>query len=132
MTLLPQRFVLPPSGTPHSSRVNHGVFGKKFFDVLNESVSRIDSIEPVGNVAEMGVKFKGVYVSVRNPRHRRLTRQLRHNRKTTVPNAGMVSTLVSQDGDAGQPTAQDKMLRQSEILCHLVFCRMVRKVGIEL
>ena len=129
--LLPKRFVFPSSGTPHSGGINNRVFGEQSLDVLCESVAWVDSVEPVGDIAQVRVKFKGVYVSIRNPGHSCLSRQLWHDRKPAVPDAGMVGALVAQDGDAGQPTAKNDMLRQPKILCHLVFCRMVRKVGIE-
>ncbi len=129
--LLPQRFVLPPSGHPHCGRVNVGVFGKQRLNVVSESINRIDCVEPVGDAAELGVEFKRMEVSVGNPRQSGLSGQFRHDRETAVPDTGMVGALVSQDGDTGQPTAKDEVLRQSEVLCHQIFCRVVGKVGVE-
>lgn len=51
--LLPQRFVLPTSWTPHSGRVNDGVLLEQVLDVLRKCVRRIDAVEPVGDMAEI-------------------------------------------------------------------------------
>ena len=118
-------------GESHGCRGNHRVFGKQSLDVFDESVRRINGVQPIGDATELGIKFKGMYVPVCNPRHRCLSRQYRHNRETAVPDASMVSTLVSQYSDACQPTAQNEMLRQSEVLCHQIFRSIVRKVSVE-
>ena len=67
MQLLPQRLVLPSSGTPHGSGVNDGVCGEQSLDVIGEGVGWVDSIEPVGYAAELGIKFEGMKVLVGNP-----------------------------------------------------------------
>ena len=128
---LPQWFFLPPFGESHGGRVNGGIVGEQCLDVLNESVRRINGVQPIGDATKLRIKFKMMYVPVCNPRQSCLSRQLGHNRKTTIPDAGMVSTFVSQDSDTCQPTAQNEMLRQPEVFCHQIFRSMVREVGIK-
>lgn len=129
--LLPQWLVLPIFGKSHCSRGYHRVFGKQNLDVLNESVCRIDGIEPIGDVAEVGIEFIRMNVPVRNPRQRCSSWQNRHNRETAIPNTCMVGAFVTQNGDTGQPTAQNEILRQAKISCYKIFCRVVRIVRIE-
>ena len=129
--LLPQRLVLPTSGTPHSGGINNRIFGKQCFDVLCKGVRRIDGIEPVGDIAQVGIEFVWMDISISNPYQRRPSWQYWHNRETTVPNTGMMGAFVAQNGDTGQPTAQNKVLRQTEIPRYKVFCRVVRKVCVE-
>lgn len=101
LLLLPQRLILPSSGESHGGRVNNGVLGEQSLDVLDESVGRIDGIEPVGDIAQVGVEFIRMNVSICNPWQRRSSWKYRHNWETTVPNTGMVGTLVSQNGNTG-------------------------------
>ena len=129
--LLPQRFVPPPARTPHGGRIDGGVFGEQCLDVLGESIRRIDGVKPVGDIAQVGVELIRLDVPVRNPRQRCSSWQNRHNRETAVPDTGMVGAFVAQNGDAGQPTAQNEVLRQTEIPRYKVFCRVVGKVRVE-
>ena len=55
--LLPQRFVSPPTRTPHGCGVYHGIFDEQGLDVLCEGICRIDGIKPVGDVAQVGVEL---------------------------------------------------------------------------
>ena len=57
--LLPQRFILPSSWKPHRSRVDNRIFHEQGLDVLGEGVGRIDAVEPVGDVAQMGIELVG-------------------------------------------------------------------------
>ena len=79
----------------------------------------------------MGIEFIWMDAPVNNPRQCCSSWQHRHNRKTTVPDTGMVGTLITQDGDAGQPTTKDQMLRKPKILGHQVLCCIIGKVGVE-
>lgn len=129
--LLPQRFILPVSWKSHCGWVNSGVLREQSLDIFCEGVGWNYAVEPIGDIAQMRIELERVQVPVRYPRQSGLSRQFWHNWETAVPNTGVVGTLITQDGDAGQPTTQDQMLRQSEILCHQVLCCIVGKVGIE-
>ena len=65
--LLPQRFALPVAGHPHRGRGNNRVFREQCLEVLRECVSRIDAVEPVGDVAQMGIEFVGSELTIGNP-----------------------------------------------------------------
>ena len=128
---LPQRFVLPFLRESHCGSGYCGIPRKQSPDVVCECALGIDGTEPIGYAAELGIKLEGMNVPVGNPRQSGLSRQFGHDGETAIPDTGMVSTLVSQDSEAGEPTAQNEMLRQSEILCHQVFSCVIGKVGVE-
>ena len=65
--LEPQRFILPSSWKPHRSRVDNRIFHEQGLDVLGEGVGRIDAVEPVGDVAQMGIEFVGSELTIGNP-----------------------------------------------------------------
>lgn len=129
--LLPQRLILIPSRKAHGGRGDNRIFLKQSLNVLDENVRWINTVEPVADVAQMGIEFIGMDVPINNPRQCCSSWQNGHNRKTTVPDTGMVGTFVSQNSDAGQPTTQNQMLWQSKILGHQVLCCIVGKVGVE-
>lgn len=112
--LLPQRFLPPPSGHPHCSRVNHRIFGKQCLDVLGESIGRIDGVEPIGDVAEVGIEFVGSELSIRNPSIGKSSWKAGIDYDSCVPKAGMVGTDVTNDGDTAQPTAHILKLWDAE------------------
>ena len=128
---MPQRLILPPSGEAHGGRIDDGIIGEQSLDVLGEGVCGVDGIKPVCDIAQVRIELVWMNVSICNPWLRRPSWQYWHNRETAVPNAGMMGTLISQDGDTGQPTAQNEVLRQAKIPCYKVFCTMVGKVRIE-
>ena len=103
--LLPKRFFLPTSGTAHSSGVNTWVFGKQRLDVLGEGVRRIDGIEPVGDIAEMGIKPIGCDLACYYPLvgHTCWNTGIYYN--VCIPKTSMMSADVSNDRNASQPTA---------------------------
>lgn len=130
--LLPQWFVLPISLEPHCHGVNDWIFRKQRLDVVSERTGGIERTKPVGDVAKLDVKLVGKNISVCYPWVFCSSRQYWHNGEATVPHTGMVGTFVAQNCHAGQPTAQNEMLKQSEFSCYKVFGSMVGKVGIKL
>ena len=102
-SLLPQWFVLPSSWKSHRRRINDGVLREQGLDVLGEGIGRIDAIEPVGNVAEMGVKFVGGNLSVGYPRTWQASWQAGCNNDIGIPKASVMGTDVSYDGKATKP-----------------------------
>ena len=86
LLLFPQRLTLPSfSGHPHCGRVNDRILGKQCLDVLREGVCRIDGVEPVGDVAEVGIEFIGKNSPVSNPWECCSSWQYGHDRETAVP-----------------------------------------------
>ena len=54
--LLPQRFVLPPTGKTHHGGLHHWVSAQERSEVLNEGVLGIDAVEPIGNAAKLRIE----------------------------------------------------------------------------
>ena len=53
---MPQRLVLPPTGEAHHGGLHARIFCQKRFEVLNEGVLRIDTVEPVGDAAKLRIE----------------------------------------------------------------------------
>ena len=101
--LLPKRLILVPSRKAHCSRINVGILREQGFDVLRECVRGVDAIEPVGDIAQMGIEFVGRNLSVSYPRTRQASWQAGCNNDIGIPKAGMMGTDVSNDGKATKP-----------------------------
>ena len=54
--LLPQRFILPPTGKTHHGGLHHWVSAQERSEVLNEGVLGIDAVEPIGNAAKLRIE----------------------------------------------------------------------------
>ena len=61
VTLLPQRLVLPSSGKAHCCWVDHGVLREQGLDVLDESIRRINGVEPVACQTKITDGIKNVF-----------------------------------------------------------------------
>ena len=61
--LLPQRFILPPTGKTHHGGLHHWVSAQERSEVLNEGVLGIDAVEPIGNAAKLRIaRVMGCFV----------------------------------------------------------------------
>ena len=101
--LLPKRFVFPSSGTPHSGGINNRVFGEQSLDVLCESVRRIDSVEPVGDVTEMGVELVTIDLAVDYPWIRQIVGNVWLYHDVDVPETSVMGTDITNNSNATQP-----------------------------
>ena len=131
LDLFPQRLVLPPSGHPHSGRINSRVLGKKRLDILGECVCRIDGIEPVGDVAKVGIEFVTIDLSVGNPWIRKVVGNVRLDYDIDIPKASVVGTDVADNRNTTQPVTQILILWDHETTAHSLFCSTIVHVGIE-
>ena len=102
--LLPQRFTLPPSWKSHRGRVNNRIFREQSLDVLRECVGRIDAVEPVGDVAQMGIEFVGSKLTIGYPSIGKATGKAGVDDYNCIPESGMVSADITDDCYAAQPT----------------------------
>ena len=129
---LPQRLILIPSWEPHGARGDNGVLCKQRLDVLRESVRRIDAAEPVGDVAEVKIKFVECYLPVGYPSIWQTIREVGLNYNVGIPKAGMVGTNVTNDCNAAKPVAHILELGNHETAADSFLCSTVVHVGIEL
>ena len=104
LPLLPKRFVLPPSWASHGCGGNDRVFGKQGLDVLGEGVGRIYGVEPVGDVAEMGVELVGGELPNGYPSIGKATGKAGVDDYNCIPESGIVSADITDDCYAAQPT----------------------------
>ena len=130
--LLPQRFILPASGHPHCGWVNGGEFREQCLDVFGEGVSRVDGVEPVGNVAEVWIKFVGGELSICNPSIGKSAWKAGINDDNSIPKAGMVGTDVANDGDTAQPTAHIFKFWDAKTTADGLFGSTVVHIAVEL
>ena len=128
---LPQRFLQPPSGHTHSGRVNNWILGEQCLDVLSECIGRIDGIEPVGDVAEVGVEFVWCELPICNPCVGKSAWKAGINDNDSIPKARVVSTDVTNNGDATQPTTHVLKLWDAKTTADSFFCSTVVHVAIE-
>ena len=101
--LLPQGFLLPAFRESHSSRIHYGVFGKQGLYVFGKSVARFNSIEPVNDITEMGIKLIWSYLAIGNPSIRETLGEFGLDNYVGIPKAGMMGTNVANDCYAAQP-----------------------------
>lgn len=127
---LPQRFLLPPSGHPHCSRVNDRILGKQRFDVLGEGVRRIDGVEPVGYIAEMGIEFVGCELPICDPCVGKSVRNTGIDNYDGIPKTTVVGTDITNNGDATQPTAHVLKLWDAKTTAYSFFCSAIVHIAI--
>jgi len=96
VVLLPQRLILVSSWKSHCCRVSGRILREQALDILDESVGRIDAVEPVGDIAQMGIELVGCYLSVGYPLIWQAIREVGLNHDVGIPKTGMVGTNVAQ------------------------------------
>lgn len=118
--LLPQWFLSPMGRKAHGGWVNRGIAEQQELQVTNESVLRVDGVEPVGDAAELGIEGFVWECEIRYPLigHRRWRYGL--HRIRTIPDAGMVGTMVAQGCQALQPTGQESVMVKAKVTSHQV------------
>ena len=104
-SLLPQRLILVSSWNAHSGRINCRVLCDQTLDVLRECVGRIDAVEPVGDIAEMGVELVGGELPIGYPSIRKAAGETRVDNYNSIPKTSMVGTDITNDSNTAQPTA---------------------------
>ena len=129
--LLPQRLIMPPTGKSHGGGVNNGVLGEQSLDVLSESVGRIDGIEPVGDIAQVGVEFIGSELSICYPCIGKSVWKAGIDNDDSVPETGVVSTDVANNGDTAQPTTHILKLRNTKTTADSLFGSAIVHVAVE-
>lgn len=129
--LLPQWFTLPFLWESHGSRVNDRIFGKQFFDVLGESVGRVDRIEPVCDIAQVGIKFVTVDLSVSNPWIRKMVGNVGLNNDIRIPKTAMVGTYIADNRNATQPVSHILELGYHETSANSFLSSVVTHVAIK-
>ena len=130
--LFPQRFILVPSWKSHCSGAGSGIHLEQSLDVLRESVRRIDAVEPVGDVAQMGIEFVAVNLLVGNPRMGKMTGKVWLDHDVCVPKAGMVGADVTYNSNAPQPVAHILKLWNAKTAADGLLCGTVVHVGVKL
>ena len=130
--LLPQRLILIPSRESHGGRVDNRIFREQSLDVFRECVRRGDAVEPIGDVAQMGIEFVGCYLLVGYPLIWQTIRKVGLNHDVGIPKAGMVGTNVTNDCNAAKPVAHILELGNHETAADSFLCSTVVHVGIEL
>lgn len=100
VVLLPQRLILVSSWKSHCCRVSGRILREQALDILDESVGRIDAVEPVGDIAQMGIELVGCYLSVGYPLIWQAIREVGLNHDVGIPKrawwAQMLRTTVMQ------------------------------------
>ena len=84
---------------PHRCRVDDRVFCEQGFDVLGEGACRVDPVEQIGNVAQLGIESVSINLSVGNPGIRQMVRKVGFDYNVRIPKAGMMGTDVSDHGN---------------------------------
>lgn len=131
VVLLPQRFTHPSSWKPHRSRIDNGIFHEQSLDVLGEGVGRIDAVEPVGDVAQMGIELVGCYLLVGYPLIWKAIREVGLNHDVGIPKTGMMGTNVTNNCNATEPVAHILEFGDHETTANGFLCSTVVHVGIE-
>ena len=58
LSLLPQRFNLPPAGKAHQANIHIWIFHKQSLEACRKCVAGINGIEPIGDTAEYGIQLE--------------------------------------------------------------------------
>ena len=132
VVLLPQRLILVSSWKSHCCRVSGRILREQALDILDESVGRIDAIEPVGDIAQMGIELVGCYLSVGYPLIWQAIREVGLNHDVGIPKTGMVGTNVTNDCNAAEPVAHILELRDHETTADGLLGGTVVHVSVEL
>ena len=132
VVLLPQRLILVSSWKSHCCRVSGRILREQALDILDESVGRIDAVEPVGDIAQMGIELVGYYLSVGYPLIWQAIREDGLNHDVGIPKTGMVGTNVTNDCNAAEPVAHILELRDHETTADGLLGGTVVHVSVEL
>ena len=130
--LLPKRLILVPSRKAHCSRINVGILREQGFDVLRECVRGVDAVEPVGDIAEMGVELVGGELPIGYPSIRKAAGETRVDNYNSIPKTSMVGTDITNDSNTAQPTAHILKLWDGKTTADGLFCGTIVHVAVKL
>lgn len=108
-------------GKAHGGRVNRGIAEQQEFQVADECILWVDGVEPVGYAAELGIERFVRECEICNPLIGHRHRSYGLYGIGTIPDAGMVSTMVAQGCQAFQPTGQKSVMVKTKVASHHVF-----------
>ena len=129
--LFPQWFVLPTSRKAHSRWVDDWVLHEQILDVLDEGVLRMDGIEPIGDVAQVGIELVAIDLFVRNPLIGQMVRKVWLDYDVDIPKACVVGADITDNSNATQPVSHVLKLGYHKTTADSLFCSTIIHVGIE-
>ena len=91
------------------------MFQKQFLQVYSKVVAGLDAIKHILQIAEVKVEFAIIFCTMFNPSAMKTSVRLGYNRKTTVPNTGVMGQVVAHDYGTLHPTFKDDVLGEVEL-----------------
>jgi hypothetical protein len=131
LSSLPQRFVLPSTRKAHCGRVYDRVFREQGLDVICKGVGRMNRVEPVGDIAEMGIELVWGELPIGYPSVGKPAGEAGVDNDSGIPKTGVVCTDVTDYGDTAQPTAHIFKLRDAKTTTDSFFGSTIDHVAVK-
>ena len=129
--LLPQWLILPVSWKSHCGWINNGVIREQSLDIFCEGVGWNYAVEPIGDIAQMGIEFVGRNLSVGYPRTWQASWQAGCNNDIGIPKASVMGTDVSYDGKATKPCTHILKLGNHETTADSFFGSTIIHIAVQ-